>query len=236
MKLIRSLAVAASSAAFFLQTVHAGNTVQIDTTAVFNVRPINTLVNGAVVPMDANIDGAGGLCTLSAAKILGGSTDHVIPDDAVFPANDKHPQVVLWYANDDGKKKFARRHAQGGDTFDFAVPEGNYARLFLMVTSGQGQSDIEVTLTYKDGATETKPFTVNDWWPDLKPPVDAYTCYVVFNMSKWTPKNIIKSELTHHNILGINVSPNPDKTLVKVAVKKLQKGIFCFWGATGETK
>jgi hypothetical protein len=228
--LLLTLALALCSSA------RAGDVKQIDTSAVFNARPINTVVNGAVAPMDANIDGAGGLCTLSAAKILGGSTDHVIPDNAVYPANDKHPEVVLAYANDDGKKKFARRHAQGEDSFDLTIPEGNYAKLLLLVTSGQGASDIDVTLTYKDGTTENKPFTVPDWWPDLKPPVDAYCTYVVFNMSKWTPHGIIGSELSHHNIFGLNISPNPDKSLVKVTVHKHQKGIMCFWGATGELK
>ncbi|HVV70426.1 MAG TPA: hypothetical protein VG733_14190 [Chthoniobacteraceae bacterium] len=209
---------------------------QIDTSAVFNARPIDTVVNGKVVPMDNNIDGAGGLATVSAAKLLGGSPEHAIPDDAVYPANDKHPEVVLAYANDDGKKFFARRHAQGEDSFDLTIPEGNYAKLFLLVTSGQGASDIDVTLTYKDGTTENKPFTVPDWWPDLKPPVDAYCTYVVFNMSKWTPKGIIGSELSHHNIFGLNIGPNPDKALVKVTVHKHQKGIMCFWGATGVLK
>jgi len=77
---------------------------------------------------------------------------------------------------------------------------------------------------------------VNDWSPELKPPVDAYTCYIAYNMSKWTPKNIIMSELARHHILGLNVSPNPDKSLVNVAIKKHEKGIMCFWGATGELK
>src|SRR5882757_9093522 len=125
LRLLPALALFASASLLSLHAAHAGGkVVQIDTSAVFNVRPINTVVNGAVVPMDHDIDGNGGLCTLSAAKILGGSTEHVIPDNAVFPATDKHPEVVLAYANDDGKKNFARRHAQGEDTFDFAVPEG----------------------------------------------------------------------------------------------------------------
>jgi len=85
MKLMRFTMVPAFAALFYIHTAHAGNVVQIDTSSLFNGRPINTVVNGVVVPMDNNIDGAGGLCTLSAAKILGGSTEHVIPTTEYFP-------------------------------------------------------------------------------------------------------------------------------------------------------
>ena len=229
-----SLFAAAIAAIALTTAANAGDVKQIDVSAAFNARPIDTVVDGKVVPMDANIDGAGGLSTLSAAKLLGGSTDHVIPDNAVYPANDKHPEIVLAYANDDGKKKFARR-SQGADTYDLTIPEGNYTRLFLMMSSGQGPSDIEVTLAYKDGTSDTKTLTCPDWWPGLKPG-DTYRCEVVSNMSKWSPKGIIPSEPKGHNIYGINVQPNPDKALVKITVKKQAKGILCFWGATGELK
>lgn len=229
-KLLLTLALCASTAVI----AHAGDVKQIDTSAVFNARPIDTVVDGKVVPMDNNIDGAGGLATLSAAKLLGGSTDHVIPDNAVYPANDSHPEIVLAYANDDGKKKFARR-SQGADSFDLTIPEGNYARLFLMMSSGAGPSDIDVTLTYKDGTSDTKTLTCPDWWPGLKPG-DTYRVEVVKDMSKWTPKGIIGSELKGHNIYGINVQPDAAKSLVKISIKKHPKGILCFWGATGELK
>ena len=204
---------------------------QIDVTSVFNARPIDTVVGGTVAPMDNNIDGAGGLATLSAAKILGGSTDHVIPDNALYPATADHPDIQLAYANDDGKKKFARR-STGEDTYDLTIPDGNYAKLFLMMSSGQGPSDIDVTLTYKDGSTDVKHLTCPDWWPGLKPG-ETYRVEVVQNMSKWTGHGIISSELKGHNIYGINVQPDPAKSLVKITVKKQKKGILCFWGATG---
>ena len=214
--------------------VKAGDAKQIDTSALFNARPVDTAVNGVVVPMDNNIDGAGGLCTLGAAKLLGGSADHVVPDNALFPADDTHPDIQLAWGDDDGKKKFARR-SQGADSYDIPVPAGNYARLFLMMSSGQGPSDIDVTLTYADGTSDTKTLTCPDWWPGLKPG-DTYRCEVVSNMSKWTPHGIIGSELKGHNIYGINVQPSPDKSLVKISIKKHPRGILCFWGATGELR
>lgn len=229
--------IVALAAISISSSAHAGDVKQIDTTAVFNARPIDTVANGAVVPMDANIDGAGGLATLSAAKLLSpnfaGSTDHVIPDDAVYPATGDHPQVVLSYANDDGKKKFARR-SQGEDTYDITIPPGAYTRLFLMMSSGQGASDFDATLTYQDGTSTTKTLTCPDWWPGLKPPLEAYRVEVVQNMSKWSPHGIISSELKGHNIYGLNVQPDPTKSLVKITIKKHPKAILCFWGATGE--
>ncbi len=104
-----------------------------------------------------------------------------------------------------------------------------------MMSSGQGPSDIDVTLTYKDGASDTKTLTCPDWWPGLKPG-ETYRVEVVQNMSKWTPHGIIGSELKGHNIYGINVQPDPAKSLVKISIKKHPKGILCFWGATGELK
>ena len=214
-------------------TTRAGQTVPIDASAAFTIRPVSTVVDGKIVPLDHDVDGAGGMATAAAAAAAthGTPDPHALPDDGRFPADGRHPDVVLPYAvGDDGRKNQARR-SQGEDAFSFPVPPGRYAKLFLFLSSGQGPSDIEVTLAYDDGTSEARPFRVPDWFWDLKPD-DPDWVYLARDLSKWAPDKML--EKSHHSIFGLDVHPAPGKALATVLVHKEAKGILAFYGATGE--
>jgi len=220
------------SALTFTTGSRAGETVQIDAQDVFNMRPINTMVNGKLVPMNNNIDGAGGIATKSAAKAAGSDDPRSMPDDGKFAANDKHPEVIFSYATDDGRKNLARK-SQGEDEFIVTVPLKNYAKLFLFFASGAGPSKIHVDLKYQDGSLESRSMEVPDWFWELKPD-DKDRCYIAPDLSKWSPDKMLEKD--HHFIFGLNVNPAPDKTLVKIRIKKAAPGIMAFFGGTGLTK
>ena len=218
------------AAASIAGIARAGEAVQIDASSVFNMRPVSTMVAGKLVPMTGDIDGAGGVATKSAAKSQGTDDPFSMPDDGKFPANDKHALIIMPYAKDDGKSPQART-SRAEDSFSFPVPPKNYSKLWLFLASGRGPSDIAVEMKYSDGSTETRKMQVPDWFWDLKPD-DPDRCYVATNLSKWGPKRQL--EKNHHSIFGLNIHPNPAKTLTSLGITKTKPGIMAFCGATGQ--
>jgi hypothetical protein len=208
----------------------AGEAVQIDVSKVFNNRPVTTVVSSNVVPMTGDVDAAGGLITYTASKMVGSEDPYSLPDDGVFPANNKHALIILPYGNGDAKSPQSRK-SRGEDTFSFSVPPKNYSKLWLMTTSGQGPTTLDVEMAYTDKTTGKRTVEVPDWYWELKAD-DAYRCYVAANLSKWGPKKQL--EKNHHFIFGIDIQPDPKKTLEKVTVMKTRKGILGFFGATGQ--
>lgn len=211
-----------------------GGSVQIDISDIFNARPISTMANGVLVPQNATVDGSGGFATQSAAAAqdFGDKDSHALPDNAKFPAGDNHPAVLLAYVNDDGRKPIARV-SQNEDIFVITVPEGNYTRLFLIACSGRGASDLTVDLKYSDKTIETRTMQVPDWYDTLKPD-DKYRCAIATDLSKWNSQKMLDKD--HRSIFGIDVQPNPAKTLVKIRVHKSGQTFLTVFGATGETK
>ena len=223
------LPLAALASLFLIHVAHAEETLQLDVSDVFNMRPMSTVVDGKLVTMTDNIDGASGVATTSAAATYGSPDPHALPDDGKFAATDKHPEFVLPYTMDDGKQNLARRSA-GGDAFILNVPTKHFTKLFLFLSSGQGPSKIQVKLKYADQTTDTRDLTVPDWFWLLKPE-DQDWCYVATDLSKWGPKKML--EKSHHSIFGVDIHPDPGKVLEKVLVSKDDRGIMVFYGATG---
>ncbi|MGH8048145.1 MAG: hypothetical protein ACREKL_12955 [Chthoniobacterales bacterium] len=213
-----------------LSAAHAGDAIQIDTSSVFNNRPVTTVVDGKLAPMTGDVDAAGGVITHGAAKLMGSEDPHALPDDGKFPANAKHALIILPYATGDANSKQARK-SRGEDTFSFSVPPKKYSKLWLMTTSGQGPTTINVEMTYADKTSQAHTLEVPDWYWELKP-TDPYRCYVASDLSKWGPKKQLEKD--HHFIFGLDIQPDPTKTLEKVTVTKTKKGILGFFGATGE--
>ena len=208
----------------------AGEAVQVDVTKVFNMRPITTAIASNAVPMTGDVDAAGGMITYTASKMMLAEDPNSLPDDGVFPANDKHPTVVLAYGRGDARSPQARK-SRGEDTFSFPVPPKNYTKFWLFLASGWGASKINVEMTYADQTTQKRTLEVPDWFWELKPG-DPYRCYLATNLSKWGPKKQLEKD--HHYIFGLNIQPDPAKTLEKVTVAKTKPGIMAFFGATGQ--
>jgi hypothetical protein len=222
--------------------------VQIDVKDILNARVVSTVTDGKVNKLKIDIDGAGGHATQSAAELLDPKNPNpaknaiALPNDGKFPANEKHPEVVLNYKDGDGDANQCRR-VTGANEFSFAVPEKKYTQMWLWVTSGQGPSDIHMILTYKDGTTETHDIQVPDWFWELKKDAknpredDKNRCNLALDLSKFSKQGpVIQNELRHHSIHGVDAQPNPAKELVKVTVKKEKGGLMCFYGATGAVK
>jgi len=209
--------------------------IQINIDKILNARPVTTLTDGKLVTWTKGIDGNGeadGYLTMTAALFNGDKDPKALPDNPLFPSNDKHPEVLLHYSNSDGisKQAFA---ITGAGSFIFNVPAKKYSGLFLALTSAEGASQIKIKLQYTDGV-ESKSFEVPDYYKDI-PAEDPNFCYLAHDLAKWGTKNNM-TEMNHHNIDLMNIHPDENRKLVSMQVEKSEAGYLVFWAATGVLK
>ncbi len=209
--------------------------IQIDLQKILNARPVTTLTDGKLITWTKGIDGNGeadGYLTMAAALFNGDKDPKALPDNPLFPASEKHPEVLLHYSNTDriSKQAFA---ITGAGSFSFEVPAKKYSDMFLAFTSAEGASQIKVRLKYADGI-ELKSFEVPDYYKDI-PAEDPNFCYLAHDLAKWGTKNNM-TEMNHHNIDLMNIHPDENRKLVSIQVEKSEAGYLVFWAATGVKK
>ena len=212
----------------------AGKTIQVNINKLFNARPVTTVTDGKLQSWVIGIDGGGkgdGYLTMAAALLNGDKTPHALADDPLIPANPSHPTILLHYKN--GDKGNQTRNIAGADSFSFEVPHEKYSGFYLSLTSSEGESQLNITLTYADGY-EIKDFTVPDYYNDI-PEGDANLSYAVHDLAKWGHGNKM-TESDHHNIDVLNIHPDRKRTLKRVTVKKEKAGYLVFCAATGVTE
>ncbi len=209
--------------------------IQMNIDKILNARPVTTLTDGKLVKWTKGIDGNGeadGYLTKAAAIFNGDKNPKALSDNPLFPANEKHPEVLLHYSNSDGISKQAVTVTDAGN-FSFEVPAKKYSKLILALTSSEGASQIKVTLKYADGA-DSKSFEVPDYYKDI-PADDPDFCYLAHDLAKWGNTNNM-TEKDHHNIDLLNVHPDKNRKLVSIQLEKTKPGYLVFWAATGVIK
>ena len=209
--------------------------IQIDLSRILNARSVTTFNDGKLVTWSKGIDGNGeadGYLTMSAAIFNGDKDPKALPDNPLFPASDKHPEVLLHFSNTDKTSNQALAVTHAG-SFSFQVPSKHYSSLYLAFTSSEGASQIKVRLNYADGS-ETKSFEVPDYYMDISPS-DPNFCYLVHNLAKWGKTNNM-TEKDHHNIDLLNIHPDESRKLASLNVEKTEPGYLVFWAATGVIK
>jgi MYXO-CTERM domain-containing protein len=153
-----------------------------------------------------------------------------LPDDGRFPADARHPDVVLHFSNDAPAASQQTHYVRGAGRFSFAVPPATYAKMFLFVTSSEGSSSLRVGMMYAD-TTDVITVTVPDYYVDV-PPNDPVVFNLASNLPKWNQQNNV-AEANHHNLTGLEMHPIAGKTLSGITVEKTAPGYLVFWGATG---
>jgi len=209
--------------------------IQIDLSKILNARSVTILNDGKLITWSKGIDGNGeadGYLTMSAAIFNGDKDPKALPDNQLFPANDKHPEVMFHYSNSDKTSNQAHAVTHAG-SFSFQVPSKHYSSFFMAFTSSEGASQIKVRLNYADGS-ETKSFEVPDYYMDILPN-DPNFCYLVHDLAKWGKTNNM-TEKDHHNIDLLNIHPDESRKLVSLKVEKTEPGYLVFWAATGVIK
>jgi hypothetical protein len=228
----------------------ADDVVQIDVKSILTTRSVTTLTGGTIVPWIIGVDGGGtfaGYMTLAAALKTGSDT-LALPDNGVFPATTRLPRVALNYSNDADSKSNQTWHLLGLGQLSFTVPPNNYSKMFVFLTLGDGdyelqkiQPNLRVTLTYDDGTVSTD-YKLMDYAANY-PDDDTNFCNLISNRTKWSQKNQVaeSGSIGNHTIHALNVHPDVKRILTSIKVEKTkletrwppQVGFLVFWGATG---
>jgi len=238
LRLVNKLAAAVVGIALTWCGVALGaDTIQVNVKSILNARAVTTFSNGKLYTWSKGIDGNGGsdgYITHSAAVFLNRTDVLTLPDSARFPANGNHPTMILNYSNTDSTG-FQTHYLgapsgsySGIDSVTFSVPQGNYSKVYIALTSSEGSTSLDVVLSYADG-----PVTTNFTCPDYAQALTPNFFFVDSNLAKWTPQNTV-NETAGHNINGLNLTANPAKILTSVKLIKRTTGSYLvFWGATG---
>ncbi len=214
-------------------SAHAETVVQVPLPGLLMGRSVSTLMGDQIVPWTLPTDGGNlqnAYVTAAVAMKQGKPTANALPNDGRFAANARHPEVVLHFSNDAESTAPQTMLVALSTTFSFAVPAATYSKLFLFFNGAAGGAGIMVTLKYSDGM-ETKGATVPDYYADI-PANDPVLFNLATDLAKYD-KNSQVTEANHHNITGVELSPQAGKMLTEVQVARDDKGNLVFWGATG---
>src|SRR5438045_897435 len=80
----------------------ADTVVQIPLTGVIDARSVTTLTGGQLVVFTLPTDGGNlqnAFATKAVAIMQGKPPENALPDDGTFPADARHPEVVLHFSN-----------------------------------------------------------------------------------------------------------------------------------------
>jgi len=208
--------------------------VQFDVASVLNARVVTTLHQGNLVAWNRGIDGEwSGLATFAAADTMGSVGRVALPDDGVFPADERHPLMVLHLSNRERKSnqvRFIDRFQD--DRFSFRALDNNYTGIELVFMSALGRSEVTVVLHYADAGNESHFVSVEDWGVEFPDTNDRYC--LVSNLAKWNRQNQ-EMEPDRHYLTGVHLPVDPRRKLESVEIFKPQSETsLVFWGAVGQ--
>ena len=156
-----------------------------------------------------------------------------LPNNGLFAKNASHPKVQLAYRNSNFGQNV--RRSEAGDVFSFPVPHAKYRRIHFLATSGDGQSNVKVTFTYRDDSTTVRNFTIGDWF---EAPV-AGTYSLIDQMDRMSPNGTECDESPHEfstaHVFGKSLRPNKSKTLRKMTVEKIPGAEYSILNTLGVT-
>ena len=149
---------------------------------MLNTRSVTTLTGGMLIPWIMGVDGGGtadGYLTAAASKFQNDPpTIKALPDDGRFPADNRHPDVVLHFSNDADPTSQQTRFVKGAGEFSFATPAAQYEKPFLILTSGEGTSALTVTLTYADASTDIVNQALPDYYLPIPPQIRCFSTWL----------------------------------------------------------
>ena len=212
--------------------------IQFDINKILNARPVTILANNKLINWTKGIDGSGlgdGYLTQSAALFNGDKEPHALPDNALFPANNSHPEIQLHYSNTDSlHNQTCNIGGEGG--VEFYVPQNKYRSVYFALTSSEGPSPLKIEFLYIDESTTSEDLILPDYYDDIpgtqrKPELG----YLAHDLAKWGNKNNM-TEKNHHNIDLLTIHPDPAKKLKSINIQKKKPGYLVFWAVAGESE
>lgn len=212
---------------------HADTVVQVPLPTVLDARSVTTLTAGQLVIFTLPTDGGNlqnAFATKAVAELKGKPAANALPNDGKFPANERHPEVVLNFSNEAAATSPQTHLMLPSAKITFPVPAATYSKFYLFFNGAAGGTTIKVTLTYTDG-TSIANAVIPDYYNNSLP-TDPVVFDLAPNLAKWDKTTAI-NEADHHNINGVELLPTAGKTLTNVEVERGVEGNLVFWGATG---
>ncbi len=174
------------------------------------------------------IDGVGSLLVTSTFSVQnGGNGLHALPTSGFFPSDVQHFDIQLMYRDANNTNSVLRLDA-AGETAEISVPDGTYAQLDLVVTSGDGPTPLSVTLRYGDGTQTTLLSTAPDWFDDPAGLTasnsiaqgDARLYFLQNDMDRVNGLTHTYQASNDPAIFGLRFAVNAAKTLQSISVAK----------------
>jgi hypothetical protein len=205
--------------------------VQVDISSAFNADVIVNSENGIVDSSQSPSDNASySLATQGGLEDGCGAGYKGLPNDGKFESNADHPDIRLAYRNSNSGQN--ARRSEVGDKFSFTVPKDKYKRIHYIAMSGDGASEVKLTLTYGDGSTDVKEFTVGDWF---QPPA-SNTYELIKKMNRMTPSASECEDFPDAGrVFGKSLGVDKDKKLKKITIKKLSSAEYSILNTLGVT-
>jgi hypothetical protein len=215
------------------RTSRADVVVQVPVETLLNTRPVSTLTGGVVVPWSVGLDNSDGFITTAANTFLK-QPGPALPDDGIFPASSGRPEITLHFSNAADAKAPQARVVTGTGSFEIAVPHATYSKMYLIVASSIGDSQLALTLGYADASSTPLSLTLPDWGTGKPLPTNPAIFFnLISGLHKWNQQDMSVDTPTHA-ITGIELSPDVTKQLSSIKLEKLSAPqTLAFWGATG---
>lgn len=198
--------------------------VQFNLSSVFNSDSVVNAPSGTIDTTQSAVDG-GSYSLATQGALNAGCTSpwdppvKGLPNNGQFASNGDHPDVTLAYRN--GQNGNNARRSEPDDQFSFSVPHNKYRKVHLFAISGDGPSNVKVTLKYTDDSTQVKEFVIGDWFE--APVTGTYT--LIDQMDRMNPAGTECDESPHEfstaHIFGKPMKANREKTLKKITIKKV---------------
>lgn len=218
---------------FFPLSAFSDDTIQIPVKSILTTRSVTTLTGGKLFTWKMGIDGGGsgnGYLTMAASLFKGDINPKALPNNGVFPANTRHPHVVLNYNNDDSSTN-QTKSLLGSSQMTVPIPPAIYKNVHLFFTSSEGASTLKFFLNYGD-IIDSQTISLPDYFNVIATSIpNMYN--LALDLAKWNKQNVM-SEPSHHYIDGVILTPRTDKNLQSIRIAKATAGTYVvFWGATG---
>ncbi len=201
--------------------------------AAFNADVILNNGSGVLDPTQNGVDGGGrNYMTQAVADQIGGGLGNGLPNNGLINNAFLGP-IQLGYSNDDdGNNVIRLTTGQSAQLSLTALDRGNYAGLYLFATSGDGDSTVEVTLSYLDGSTDTQTITVDDWFQDGGELADGVFALIDGLDRTNGPGNGFENS-NDPAIFAIQLDSDFSKVLTGLSFSQLTGGVVNIFGATG---
>jgi hypothetical protein len=198
------------------------STVAPDLSQLLNARVIITQKQGQLQWADHALDrGNSILITRTAAQVSQAGKLNPLPDSGLIPANDRHPEVKLNYADGEAGPQVYRISART-NTCAIPVPDQRYRQMQAFFISANGPTPISLTLHYADGTSEKRVTQVPDFF--FPPTTNNPGWFVLVDDFGKVDKTGKMTESTHHYIHGFDLNPDSSKVLQKVDLTKEDSG------------